>query len=275
MRTRVEKHGSVGCDCVSREVVASATRSWLRAGISTIICLLVISIAASSQSTPGSPAERKGATSPQPTVVSSLQDEEFDLLYEDRYFYIDNQGLTRVHVVLNGHRFKLASDPAEVQQGSNTYLMPSDGEIVIDLFRYMKREGNRMRIHGEGPPGAEASIIVADQVFGGTVHYVLHIDDVPGDFTLSQNYPNPFNPSTDIVYNIPDQLVAGERVYLAIYSMTGERVKVLVDERRFPGTFTVRWNGDNDRGEAVSSGAYLYQITAGFFQTSRRLVLLR
>jgi hypothetical protein len=236
-----------------------------------IILPVILSTATALASGPSTP----GAGSPHPTVISGLNDEEFDLLYEDRYFYVDNKGLTRVHVILNGRRFKLATDPNEVRQGSNTYLMPSDGEIVIDLFQYMKRDGNRMWIHGEGPAGTEATVLVGDQVYGGTVHYILRIEPLPVDISLSQNYPNPFNRSTKILYDIPDGLMAGEHVMLAIYSSNGERVRVLVDERRFPGSFTAEWNGLDDQGREVSSGMYLYKITAGYYQSSRRLLLLK
>jgi hypothetical protein len=97
------------------------------------------------------------------------------------------------------------------------------------------------------------------------------IDDVPVCFTLEQNYPNPFNPSTAISY----QLVANSLVTLKVYDLLGREVATLVDGVGEPGVHTVQWNGENDHGEAVSSGVYLYQLRAGNFVMTRKMVLLK
>ncbi len=96
----------------------------------------------------------------------------------------------------------------------------------------------------------------------------------PGAFRLYQNHPNPFNPQTTIRFDVPAE--AGRvPVTLAVYTVRGERVRVLVDEARAPGSYASTWDGRDDHGVAVGSGVYFYNLRAGSYQTSRRMVLLK
>ncbi|MDE3260159.1 MAG: T9SS type A sorting domain-containing protein [Gemmatimonadota bacterium] len=83
--------------------------------------------------------------------------------------------------------------------------------------------------------------------------------------------PNPFNPSTVIGYQLPE---AGD-VRLAIYSVLGQEVRVLVNEGMEAGSFTVTWDGTDAPGRRVASGVYLYRIQAGGFSAVKRMVLLK
>lgn len=95
--------------------------------------------------------------------------------------------------------------------------------------------------------------------------------EVPEGFALHQNYPNPFNPSTVIEYNLP---VAGP-VVLRIYSVLGQEVKKLVEARQEAGIQRVNWDGTDAHGRAVGSGIYFYQLHAGSFQATRKMILMR
>lgn len=94
---------------------------------------------------------------------------------------------------------------------------------------------------------------------------------IPQTFELSQNYPNPFNPTTIIKYAIPQNAV----VTLSIYNMLGQKIKTLISEQKNAGTYSVQWNGDNEFGQKVSSGAYLYKINAGNFIKTMKLILMK
>ncbi len=96
---------------------------------------------------------------------------------------------------------------------------------------------------------------------------------LPRAFSLSQNYPNPFNPSTTIRYEVPDG--AGERVNLEIFDVRGRKVRTIVDGSKAPGRYSVQWNGRGDGGETLSSGVYLYRLTSGEFEQTRRMLLLK
>ncbi len=97
---------------------------------------------------------------------------------------------------------------------------------------------------------------------------------LPRSCNLSQNFPNPFNPSTTIQYSISDERGIGKvPTSVRIYSLRGRAIKTLVDEERSPGEYLAYWNGENDSGEQVASGTYLYHLQAGSYSAVRKMVL--
>lgn len=98
----------------------------------------------------------------------------------------------------------------------------------------------------------------------------------PGEFSLAQNYPNPFNSQTGIVYHLPsDGGSSGTMVDLSVYNVLGQRVRTLVGETQTPGKHHIIWDGCDDAGRQVASGHYVYQLTAGGFKASKRLIYLK
>ena len=98
--------------------------------------------------------------------------------------------------------------------------------------------------------------------------------EVPTEYWLSQNYPNPFNPSTVISYQLP---VIGF-VTLKVYDILGREVTTLVDEEKPAGEYEVEFNASNltsRQGSALTSGIYFYQLKAGDFIETRKMVLLK
>ncbi|HLP17272.1 MAG TPA: M4 family metallopeptidase, partial [Bacteroidota bacterium] len=93
---------------------------------------------------------------------------------------------------------------------------------------------------------------------------------VPASFELLQNYPNPFNPTTTIRYALSE----ASHVVLSVYDMLGSRIAVLVNETKTAGTHRVTWNGTDESGRHVASGAYLVRIDAGTQRQTRRMMLL-
>ena len=73
-------------------------------------------------------------------------------------------------------------------------------------------------------------------------------DHAPSQFALHQCVPNPFNPSTTIRYDVPN---GGARVSIAVFDVTGRRVRSLVDEARPAGEQSVVWDGYDDAGRKV------------------------
>ena len=96
-------------------------------------------------------------------------------------------------------------------------------------------------------------------------------DGTPQEFSLSQNYPDPFNPSTTIRYALSEDA----HVTLKIYNMLGQLVATLVDENQSAGYREVVWSGSNEFGQKVASGIYIYRMTAGSFEDSKRMLLLK
>jgi hypothetical protein len=96
---------------------------------------------------------------------------------------------------------------------------------------------------------------------------------VPRAFHLEQNTPNPFNPRTDITFTVSEG-IAGQ-VELAVFTVRGQQVRTLLTGPKSPGTYTVSWDGLNDRGEALPSGLYLYRLTSGGESLTRKMVLAK
>jgi hypothetical protein len=120
---------------------------------------------------------------------------------------------------------------------------------------------------------------------------------LPKAFELEQNYPNPFNPSTTIhftvrrpssavrspIHTTQDNAADGSqftihspvRTTLKIYNILGETVKTLVDEFKSEGSYTVVWDGKDEKGSEVSSGIYFYRLKVGDYSEAKKMILLR
>jgi len=110
--------------------------------------------------------------------------------------------------------------------------------------------------------------------FDGTFKFsdVVEVDvPEPLTFEMEQNYPNPFNPSTVITYQLPQVGM----VTLEIYNAFGEKVRMLVNNMQEAGNYEVEWDGKNNSGNQLSSGIYLYRISAGNYVKVMKMVLLR
>jgi hypothetical protein len=91
-------------------------------------------------------------------------------------------------------------------------------------------------------------------------------EDIPTDFVLQQNYPNPFNPSTTVRFAIPK----AADVNIVVYNMIGQRVAIILNERKSPGWHNVRFNASN-----LASGFYIYRMVAGNFVEIRKMTLIK
>ena len=94
---------------------------------------------------------------------------------------------------------------------------------------------------------------------------------LPEVFSLHQNYPNPFNPVTKLRYDLPEN----GHVNITIYDMLGREVKTLINQTQNAGYRSIIWDATNDYGKPVSAGIYLYQIQAGEYMRTKKMVLLK
>ncbi|MEK7730108.1 MAG: FlgD immunoglobulin-like domain containing protein [candidate division KSB1 bacterium] len=100
----------------------------------------------------------------------------------------------------------------------------------------------------------------------------------PVTFKLHQNYPNPFaldthGKATTIRFDLPGKEAA--RVELAIYNLSGQLVRRLISGERAPGAYEIAWDGRNEQGQLVPSGAYLFKLEAGNLVESKTLTVVR
>ncbi|MBL7032892.1 MAG: T9SS type A sorting domain-containing protein [Candidatus Delongbacteria bacterium] len=89
---------------------------------------------------------------------------------------------------------------------------------------------------------------------------------LPCGITLSQNYPNPFNPVTTIEYSLPYP----QNVQLTVYNILGQQVQLLTDQTYSAGVHQVQFNGSS-----LSSGVYIYRLTAGDQVLTRKMILVQ
>ncbi len=107
------------------------------------------------------------------------------------------------------------------------------------------------------------------------VHITLDADDtdetLPLKTSLGANYPNPFNANTEINFSLANS----EQVSIEVFNITGQKVKTLVDDNLEAGTHSIAWNGANDSGDPVASGAYFYKLSTENESFVKKMVLLK
>jgi photosystem II stability/assembly factor-like uncharacterized protein len=91
-------------------------------------------------------------------------------------------------------------------------------------------------------------------------------NNLPRDTRLYQNFPNPFNPQTTIRFEV----FITARVRIILYDLLGRELRLLTDQIRKPGIYTVSFNS-----EGLSSGVYFYRLQAGKYSETKKMVLLK
>ena len=90
--------------------------------------------------------------------------------------------------------------------------------------------------------------------------------NVPSSYNLFQNYPNPFNPSTKIEFSLPSK----QFVSLKVYNLLGQEVATLVNKEMALGNYTVNFSANG-----LSSGVYLYKLSAGNYSQTKKMLLMK
>jgi len=93
---------------------------------------------------------------------------------------------------------------------------------------------------------------------------------LPTEYALSQNFPNPFNPSTSFSLSLPE----ASDYTIRIFNIAGQLVRSF-DGHLEAGNHTITWDGDNNQGHKVASGAYFYRADANGFTETRKMMLLK
>ena len=102
----------------------------------------------------------------------------------------------------------------------------------------------------------------------------LRVNDtsnLPNEFELLDNYPNPFNPSTSISFNIPNEVYTE----VAIYNMMGQKVRTLHNGNLQAGRHHIFFDGFDDNNLQLGSGVYFYRVTAGEFNATKKMMLVK
>jgi len=90
--------------------------------------------------------------------------------------------------------------------------------------------------------------------------------EIPMDYSLSQNFPNPFNPTTNISFNLP----TASNVSLKVYDMLGQEVAIVLNQFMNAGRFEVKFDASS-----LPTGIYTYSLSAGNFQSIKKMMLIK
>lgn len=119
---------------------------------------------------------------------------------------------------------------------------------------------------GSGASAPNYDIVTVKHERINPVGIITPLVNVPGNYYLSQNYPNPFNPETIISFGIPEN----SNVNISVYDITGKFIQNLVNSNLSRGSYNVSFNGNS-----LSSGIYIYRITAGRFTETKTMILIK
>jgi len=169
---------------------------------------------------------------------------------------------------------------SDTSQGFNAAAMQFNGDTALgyipsqsdstEIFYYISATSNRGKT-------ITKPIVAPDGFYKFLViNSVTNISDnsQPQEFYLYQNFPNPFNPSTKIKFTIPGVIASetkqSQLVTLKVFDILGNEVATLVNEEKPEGTYEVDFNGTG-----LSSGIYFYELSAGNFIETKKMILLR
>ena len=149
-------------------------------------------------------------------------------------------------------------------------------EYVFDISEYAGKQiyaaANYYILHG-GIGGYDSDNLWVDH-FCIAEPVLVSVEEetpLPTEFVLEQNYPNPFNPSTTIKFNIPSVgTLRATSVQLKVYDVLGNEVATLVNEEKPAGTYEFTWNA-----VSLPSGVYFYQLKAGEYTNTKKMILLK
>lgn len=179
-----------------------------------------------------------------------------------------------ITVMVEGGNGSVVSDPMPI---GNTY---APGTVVTltavpdSGYTFIKWEGD-----ASGEETSATVTVDADKEVTAVFDILNSVEDemIPVDFSMDQNYPNPFNPTTMINFGLP----VTAKVTLKVYDVLGREVAVLRNSTEMnAGYHKVMWNGLNDNGVRVSSGIYIYRISASGiegrdFVNTKKMIMLK
>jgi hypothetical protein len=117
------------------------------------------------------------------------------------------------------------------------------------------------------PKGSKPDIGAFENSLGSPLTGIIEVlNQLPKEFQLFQNYPNPFNPTTTIQYSIPKK----SYIILKVFDILGKEVATLISEEKTVGNYEVEFNANN-----LSSGVYFYQLNAGNFTSTKKMLLMK
>ncbi len=201
--------------------------------------------------------------------AAGLREHTFDMQHTDRFLYVNNRGLQKIYIMLNGRALNLVANEEGEGRSGSTYFMAKEGQRLIDIASYLHEGENRVQVKCDAMASGYADLLFADVQLGEIDNSII----LPTAFALNQNYPNPFNPTTTIVFDIPENWAAP--VTLRIFNMQGQLIQTLVDGVMAPGRHEIVWNGRDVNGQPVATGIYFYQVLSGEVKAVKKMQMVK
>ncbi len=180
-----------------------------------------------------------------------------EIVFGLNIYNADDEDYTSHFYVLNGQTGALEyTSPEFAGYMRGPFLNDMDDDGVIEIL---------LNIYNNTDQTSEL-IVYSDDSQG-----VIQTEDfLPRDITLHSNFPNPFNPGT----TIPITLQLRAEVRIAVYDILGREITVLMDGTLGAGTHQFYWNGRNDAGIPLASGAYFYEVKINGQHLLRKAMVL-
>ena len=183
---------------------------------------------------------------------------------------IINNSMTKEFYIANSGNGQLSIDSIKSFNSnfplSNIKLSinPYSFEKISVSFKpdYPKEYSDSIKVYSNG---IVSKILVKGFGKDNTVNVMKPLSN-PLSFSLEPNYPNPFNPSTKISWQLP----VASQATLKVYDILGKEIEILVSEHKQAGKYETDFNA-----EALPSGVYFYQLKAGEFLQTRKMILLK
>ena len=198
--------------------------------------------------------------------IASNLTSDYNALYSNNYL-----------VRIGNSNYNTLTDWQATGQDLNSYtelpnfISSTDLHIDETIPTYLESRGTPIAgidTDFDGDPRSNDSTDIGADEFNG-IYIPTGIDDegiLPTVYALEQNYPNPFNPNTKIKYSVPQ----ASRVQIKVFDVLGNEIETLVNEEKPAGTYELTWNAVN-----LPSGVYFYQLKAGSFVETNKMVLMK
>jgi hypothetical protein len=191
-----------------------------------------------------------------PNQVTLLSPEDRAIISSDTVLFVWQQSQPAV----TRYRFELATDSMftdPIVDSTVTDTTKTVRQLINSQTYWWRVRANNVMGWGSFSEARRFTILITA---------VYDADDLPKEFSLNQNYPNPFNPSTHIQFALPQE----RNVKLEIFNLLGERIAILVDEKRQASYYSERFDATG-----LASGVYFYRLQTGDFVDTKKLLLLK
>lgn len=212
-----------------------------------------------------------GVSLPAPDIAVSSDHWDFGEVLLDSLashgFVVSNAGATDLHVTATTLFGDHAAEFTVVSGEAPFMLAQGDSQTVMVVFAPISTGAKSAALNLESDDPDESSIEIRLDGIGQAGPTTVDDFTLPILFSLGQNHPNPFNPSTKITFALP----SAQSVTLKIFNLAGQEVATLLhNERKGAGNHEVTFAAGD-----LPSGVYFYQLRAGEFVETRKMLLVR